>query len=586
MSGICGIYGKGDVEEMTRILSHRGPDDLGFYLEGPLQMGCHRLAVFDIGGGHQPMSNEDQSLWAVLDGEVFNFEDIRAELAKSGHVFRSNTDTEVVVHAWEEWGESCLCRFNGQFGIGVWDGKVLYLARDRLGEKPLYYYQRGGRLLFASEIKSLLTQVSPIPRFTDEFRDFESLVLGDTLFQNVRELMPGHILRFDGSELEVERWWELPVFDGPYRSEESYADELRWLLDDSVRLRMKGDVGVGVLLSGGIDSAILCCLARPEHAFTITFRDQGSVYDELSDARMIAKKSKSRLHVVRPKASDLREMLPGMIWHQDFPVGSMSSVAVFLACREASKHVKALLSGQGADELFGGHVRYLMMLAEERLGSEPAFSNYLPLARYFWSPEMFSDPPDRYYTLINRGPGVDPKCRGHVRRMFSRHSHLVDKMGYSDLNLALPTVLHMDDRASAAFGLENRNPFLDHRIVEFAFRLPPELKIDGFTTKSILRKAVRGLAPERVISRTDKMGLVVPVLTWFKKGLKRWSDVRIKRFKERYETNFLDAAWEAAGDRGEFDRKDYMRVCLEVWMEVMIKGEAGGPDDLRLQRRS
>jgi len=582
MSGICGAYGKGDIEDMTRILSHRGPDDLGFYLEGPLQMGAQRLAVTDIAGGHQPMSDEKQNVWVVLDGNVYNHDDLRAELKKAGHHFRTHTDTEVIAHAWEEWGPACLDKMNGQFALAVWDRKKLHLARDRMGEKPLYYYQRGGRLLFASEIKSLLTQISAVPRFTDEFRDFEAPMQGDTLFQNIREVPAGARLIFDGETLEEIQWWELPSFDGPYKKDKEYVDELRELLKDSVKLRLQGDVPVGLLLSGGLDSAILACLAKTKHVYTVTFRQEGQAYDELSDAKLIAQRTGAKLHQIRPKAKDLQEMLPGIMWHLDFPVGSLSSIAAFMAAKTASKDVKSLLMGQGADEIFGGNVRYLMMLAEDRVGRLPVFQNYLPLARYFWHPEMFSDPPDRYYTLMNRGPNTDPKCRGLIRKLFEKHSNLVDKMGYTDLHLALPTVLHMDDRATAAFGMENRNPFLDHRIVEFAFRLPPHMKVKSWTSKVVLREAMRGIVPDRILDRIDKMGLAVPIEHWFRKDLKRWSDIRVKRFRERYETNFLNAAWDYAGDRGEFDRKDYMRVCLELWFELMINPEEGAWENIAL----
>ncbi len=570
MSGICGTFGKGDIEEMTRILSHRGPDDLGFYMEGPLQLGAQRLAIMDMAGGHQPMSNRSQTMWAVLDGDVFNYEEIRAELSPQGHAFKSATDTEVVIHAWEKWGPNCLRKMNGQFALALWDGATLFLARDRFGEKPLYYYQRGSRLLFASEIKSLLTQLTAAPRFTDEFRDFEAPLFGDTLFQNIRELPAGHMLSFDGKGCDLTRWYDVPVYEGPYSSAKDYADELRWLLEDSVRLRLKGDVEAGVLLSGGLDSAVLACLAKLEHVFTVTFKESGEQFDEFDHAKLVARKTKSRHHVIRPKAKDLQDLMAPMVWHLDYPVGSTSSLAAFMAAKKASAHVKALLTGQGADEILGGHVRYLMMLAEDGLGQVEAFRNYLPLARYFWSPEMFSEPSDRFYTILCRGPGRDQRVRARMKDLFSRHNHLIDKMGYTDLHVSLPTVLHLDDRATAAFGLENRNPFLDHRLVEFAFRLPPEMKVDGYLSKAILRQAMRGVVPAEILNREDKMGLAVPVGKWFRKNLKRYSEVRIRRFRERYDANFLNGAWDAAGDRGEFDRKEYMRVCLEVWMETMI----------------
>ncbi len=584
MSGICGIFGKGDIEEMTRVLSHRGPDDMGFYIEGPVQLGCRRLAIVDMEGGRQPMTNSSQDLWILLDGDIFNYAELRKELSLSGHSFETKTDTEVALHAWEEWGPDCLSRFNGQFALAVWDGKCLYLARDRMGEKPLYYYQRGGRLLFGSEIKSLITDISAKPRFTDEFRDFEAPLFTDTLFTNIRELMPGTYLSFDGKDLNIRDWWEVPVYDGPYRKEGDYIEELRWLLEDSVRLRLCGDVPVGVFLSGGIDSVIIASLARTDQAFTVSFPETGEPYDELSVASRVAADLDMKLHAVKPKPRDLRDFLPGMIWHLDQPVGSLSSLGVFMASQRAAEMgVKSVLVGQGADEFFGGHVRYLMMLAEDRLGREPALQHYLPLARYFWHPQMFGEPASRYYDLLNRGPGKDRKCRSRVRELFSRHHNLVDKMAYTDIHIALPTVLAMDDRATAAFGIENRNPFLDHRLVEFAFKLPPEYKVDGFKSKSILRKAMQGKAPDYVLERMDKMGLAVPVGRWFRKELKKWADVRQRRFRERYEANFLNAAWDYAGDRGEFDRKSYMRVCMELWMEIMITHEGPSWDKLPLQ---
>ena len=570
MSGICGVYGKGDVDAMTRILSHRGPDDMGFYIEGSFQLGVRRLAVFDIKGGNQPIGNERQNIWAALDGNIFNYKDIMKELEEKGHNFRTETDTEVIVHAWEEWGENCLNMFNGQFAIAVWDGQTVYLVRDRVGEKPLYYYQRGKRLLFASEIKSLLTQISGVSKFTDEFRDFDAPLFNDTLFGGIWEVPPGHFLSFNGEKSQVTKWWEFPQYNGPYRSEREYVDELRWLLNDCVKIRSKGEVPFSALVSGGVDSAWIACTAKPEHLYTVNFRDKEDAYDELEWAKLVAEKSGSKLHIIQPKSKDLKDYLPNIIWHLDYPAASMSSLGIFMAAEQAAKKSKAILIGQGADELFGGHVRYLMMLAENRLGREPSLQNYLPLARYFWGQDIFSDTPDRYYSMLSRGPGVDPKVRGKIRGLFKQHNHLIDQMGFTDIHISLPSVLSMDDRATAAFGVENRNPFLDHRLIEFAFKLPPELKVKGFESRVIYKKAMRGIVPDQILNRTDKMGLAVPVGPWFKKELKRWSEIRIKRFRERYEANFLNGAWDAAGSRGTFDRRDYMRVCLEIWMEIMI----------------
>ena len=566
MCGIAGIYGPGDIEAMTRILAHRGPDDLGYYLEPPIQLGVRRLAIIDLAGGHQPMANEDESLWIVFNGEIFNYQELRVELIQLGHSFRTQSDTEVILHAWEEWGESALDRFNGMFAFALWGKRRLVLARDRMGEKPLYYHHRPGCFLFASEIKSILTQVPAEARLEADFRDFECAIGEDTLFAGIKELLPGHLLRYDGKKVEVQRWWEVPTYAGPYHGEQDYVEELRFLLEDSVRLRLRADVPVGLFLSGGLDSAAIACLGRPEHVFSASFK-LGPAYEELEYAKLIAKRIKARHHVVRPRPEDFRRRFPKMIWHLDQPVSTASPIAEFMLAERARKFVKVALGGQGADEIFGGYTRYLLMLEGERILDAEPLRNYQSLARHFFGRALAEDPALRYYHLLNRGPDLDPVPLALVQALFARHAHLIDRMGYADVRLSLPSLLTMNDRATAAFGLENRSPFLDHRIVEFAFRLPPELKVRELTTKYVLRQAVRGIVPDPIIDRMDKKGLVVPAGNWLEGPLRRWCEAKLKRLRERLEARDLLQAQDRASDRGEFDRRAYTRLCLEQWFE-------------------
>ena len=562
MCGIAGIYGPGDIEAMTRILAHRGPDDLGYLLLPPIQLGVRRLAIIDLQGGHQPMANEDESLWIAFNGEIFNYQELRRELTERGHTFRTRCDTEVILHAWEEWGESALDRFNGMFAFALWQDRQLILARDRMGEKPLYYFHQPGRFLFASEIKSILTQIPAEPRLGPDFRDFDSALGENTLFEGIKELLPGNWLRFDGKRLEVKRWWEIPTYEGPYHSEQDYVEELRYLLEDAVRLRFQADVPVGLFLSGGVDSAAIAGLGRPEHVFSVSFK-QGPAYDELEFARMVARRIKARHHVVRPRPEDFRRRFPKLIWHLDQPISTASPIAEFMLAERAQKYVKVALGGQGADEIFGGYTRYLLMLQGERILDAPPLRHYQPLARHFFGQALSEDPAERYYHLLNRGPEMDPGTLAFLQALFARHAHLIDRMGFADARLNLPSLLTMNDRATAAFGLENRSPFLDHRIVEFAFRLPPELKVRELTTKYVLRQAVRGIVPDPIIDRADKKGLVVPVGKWLREELRRWGEAKLKRLRQRPEVEALLEAQDRASDRGEFDRRAYSRLSLE-----------------------
>jgi len=509
MCGIAGVYGRGDIRAMTRRLTHRGPDDEGFFEQGPIQLGARRLAVIDVAGGHQPLATADGSHWITYNGEVFNYLELRAELVQKGHVFRTQSDTEVVVNAYRQWGPACLDRFIGMFAFAIWDGRQLFVARDRMGEKPLFYALRGERFLFASEIKALLVEVPPEPAVDDSFPVLEAAIEPDTLFRGIHALLPGHYLVFDGQRITTHQYWSIPEGPADPRPLDELAEELEGLLRDAVRLRLRSDVPVGLFLSGGLDSSLLAALARPQKVFSCRL-PYGEPFDEERHARAMAESIGTEQHWTTVTPQDLRRELPRVLWHLEQPIATTSSVAEFALARLARDHVTVALGGQGADEAFGGYVRYVLMTEEERLRQAPLLTQYHPLARVLWGADVFGPPAERYFRLLRRGDGPDTVA-DKLAAVFRRRGSLVDRMGASDFALTFPSLITMNDRAAAAYGLENRTPFLDHRVIELAFRLPQVAKIDGFRTKVLLSRVARRLVPESIVERTDKKGLGVPV---------------------------------------------------------------------------
>lgn len=569
MCGIAGVYGPGDVRAMTRRLAHRGPDDEGFYESGEVRLGARRLAVIDLETGHQPLATADGSHWIVYNGELFNYLELRAELEALGHAFRTKSDTEVVVTAYRAWGARCLERFVGMFAFAVWDGRELFLARDRLGEKPLFYARDGARFLFASEIKALLAELPVRPRLDDRFPVLEAVLEPDTLFQGIDALLPGHYLTFDGSSLRVARYWALP--EGPVdpRPEAELVEELRGLLQDAVRLRLRSDVPIGLFLSGGLDSSLLAALARPAKVFTCRL-PYGPAYDEHEHARAMADALETQVFTVTLGPEDFQRDFPRILWHLEQPIAATSSVAEFALARLAREHVKVALGGQGADEAFGGYVRYVLLAEEQRLATSPLLRDYRPLAQLLWGAEAFGDPALRYFRLLQRGVGSQAVLE-QLRAIFARRGSLVDRMGAVDFAMTFPSLITMNDRAAAAYGLENRTPFLDHRVVEFAFRLPQQAKLQGFVTKAILRKAARGLVPDAIVDRPDKKGLGVPVGRWLNGELRGWAQELLGSLRRRG----IDL--EPARERGEFDRTLFTKVGLELWFRTFVDGGGKGP---------
>ncbi len=561
MCGIAGIMsgnGRPVYEEELRVmcaaLRARGPDDEGAYLGRDVGLAMRRLSIIDLETGHQPIGNEDGSVWVVLNGEIYNYRELRAELTGRGHVFTTGTDTEVIVHLYEEWGDRCVERLRGMFAFAVWDDRRrrLLLVRDRLGIKPLYYAEVNGRLLFASELKAIL-QLREVER-TINWDAFDHLLAymttppQESIVAGVHKLEPGHRLSVvPGGAPRIERYWRVQFAPEYGRSEDDLAEELRARLMESVASHLVSDVPVGAFLSGGTDSsAVVAAMAAGGagrvQTFSIGFRDEG--FNELPYARMVAERFGTDHHelILDP---DVVGILKDLAWDLDEPLGDSSAIPTYMVSKLAAQHVKVVLSGDGGDELFAGYTKYVV---EER----QRWARFLP-APARWALGTLSDlmpegakgknwlhhyslpDAERYldastlFTRRLRQHMVTPEVRAHLARSRterSRIAHLTQATGHwlsalqtMDVEHYLPLdILTKVDRMSMAHSLEARVPLLDHTFVEFAARIPEAMRMAQGQTKRIFTRALRGLLPDGVLDR-PKQGFAPPIGQWLRKHL-------------------------------------------------------------------
>ncbi len=632
MCGICGELGfsastlveQGDLQHMADLIRHRGPDDEGFYDRCGVGLGMRRLSIIDLAGGHQPVFNEDYSCCIVYNGELYNFLDLRPELEGRGHVFRTQSDTEVILHAYEEWGPECLRRFNGMFALAIWDErrKVLFLARDRIGEKPLYYYQDRDRFIFASEIKAILADQS-VPRHLNlrglaNFLAFGHAVAPETIYQNIYKLLPGHYLLAKDGDVRVTRYWDVgdepQLVDGAVLSEDVYAEHILSLLDDSVRRRMIADVPVGAFLSGGVDSSAVVALMKrhatgPVKTFSLGF-NTGGAYNELSDARYVAQWLGTEHHELQVEHFDLIQTLRTLVYHYDEPFGDAAGFPVYLLSRFAREHVKVVLSGDGGDELFGGYRRYAADQVApfyQRLPGAltntamPAVVDLLPRLRRIKRTVQtlpISDPARRYAAwLVLFTPELqaellqsdiykaladyDPAWSyPHYYTALNGHtaSDHLNRLMYVDLKTWLVDgYMEKTDKATMACSLEARLPLLDHRLVELAFQIPGRHKIRGWSTKRILKRAVSEIIPAQVL-RKPKHGFSVPTDPWFRGDLKSFTfDVLLdERTRQRgyFNMSVVERLWrEHVEGRHVWDTHLWLLLNFELWHRIYLDGE-------------
>jgi asparagine synthase (glutamine-hydrolysing) len=582
MCGIAGIVAsdrlhpdeRGRAVLMRDVISHRGPDGAGLHADGTAALAHRRLSIVDLAGGHQPLANEDETIWVTYNGEIYNHASVRAELEAAGHRYRTRSDTETIVHAYEQWGDDCVDRFRGMFAFAIWGSprRRLLLVRDRLGIKPVYWALtarsapdgRGERLLFASEIKAILEsgliEARPNRGAVPEVLATRGTAGTETLFEGIHKLLPGHRLVYQDGRVRVSQYWDVPN-GGPDpaladRPDAELVDRFRSLLQESVRLRLMADVPLGMFLSGGIDSAAIAALMtremnRPVETFSVAFEDRA--FSELDYSRQAAEAIGAVRHEVIVGEDDFFGALPRLVWHEDEPIAHPSSVPLHFVSALARDRVKVVLTGEGSDELLAGYGRYPRALMNwkagavyERLvpgalrnGVASALVPRLPgrlgqyAARSFLAmprtaAAMFLDNfagiplRDQRELLASSMTGHDPYAASLAYFNAAGGSQpALGRILYTDIKTYLVELLMKQDQMSMSASIESRVPFLDHKLVEFAAGLPERMKLTGFTTKRILREAVRGIVPDTILTRR-KMGFPVPFGRWM---AGRWNGV-------------------------------------------------------------
>jgi asparagine synthase (glutamine-hydrolysing) len=597
MCGIAGRFNFGQdkviepsvIKAMADIMPYRGPDDSGFYIRPNVGLGFRRLSILDLSAaGHQPMCNEDGTVWVVFNGEIYNYKVLRSQLESNGHVFKSKTDTEVIVHAYEDDPDNFVQQFSGMFAFAIWDEprQRLTVARDQFGIKPVYYFENGKFISFASEIKSLLED-REVPREIDEqsvsnFLSLHYVPAPRTMFKSIKKLMPGHILVAERGALRLKKYWELEKRDPVQISEHDLADSVYAELKESVRLRLQSDVPVGTLLSGGLDSSAMLGIMteltnRPVPAFSVGYSESGNDgFSEFSYSRLAAKHFNSDYHEVVVDSKMFFDFLPKAIWHQDEPIGEPASIPLYYTCKLAKEcGVTVLLSGEGADELFGGYNRHRGEIMARYYGQLPGPVHALIERTFAALPQMpllkkghysmaLRDGWQRYQgwhtvfsrdlksELLNGRSNGLPESFGDA---FDRYSSLtaplndLDRLMWLDLKVWLPDDLLMKkDKMGMATSIEARVPFLDHRFADVMFNIPTGMKVRGLTGKYIFKRSMERLLPKEIIYR-KKAGFPTPISRWMAKDL-------LKPIKEILCNS-------GSNDHGYFDRKVVKRLVEE-----------------------
>lgn len=630
MCGICGIvkFDASDsvspalLEAMTDRISHRGPDAFGYFLDKQVGLGHRRLSIIDLSGGKQPMFNEDGTVVVIFNGEIYNFADLTADLVARGHVFQTRSDTETIIHAYEEYGDDCVTRFRGMFAFALWDKRKqrLLIARDRLGIKPVYYYEGSESFVFASEIKSLL-EVPDVPREVDEtalemFLSLRYVPGPRTMFKKIMKLQPGHLLVMDGSGVHTRKYWDV-AFGRPSISPKDALQQFEHLLEESVRLRLIAEVPLGVFLSGGLDSsAILAMMTRLRHGepvktFSVGYESADGREDdnnEFAYARQVAQAFGAEHHEFRLSPLDFYDFVPKLVWHLDEPLADPSCIPLYFISRLAREYITVVLSGEGADEVLAGYYIYSKMLAIEnlrkipgagaiagslaRLSSGGKYQNYLRMAGL---------PLAQRYRGVSRGfyPAMQARLMGRetspdrsVDELYGpyfdavAHTSPLNRMLYVDTKVWLPDDLLLKaDKMTMANALELRVPFLDHKLVEFAAQLPESMKLENGVGKVLLRRVMQDILPERILHRT-KMGFPVPMQTWLGGPLKQFtretlmaSDSACRRYFDPAVLEELVSGQESGADR---QQELWTLVIFEFWHRAFIGQLAATPRSLQV----
>jgi asparagine synthase (glutamine-hydrolysing) len=597
---------------MKDLLRHRGPDGEGVWMRQQESVGfTHlRLAIIDLSvGAAQPMI-APSGLVITFNGEIYNYRELRGELSDRW-TFRTHSDTEVILAAYDRWGVACLDHLRGMFAFAIWDERKqrFFCARDRFGIKPLYWTEIEGRLYFASEIKALLPFLADIatePSALAEYLTFQYTIGEKTLFQGVHQLLPGHCMIVENGRRVIRRYWDVQYEIDFDHSALYFRNRVRELLDDSLSLHLRSDVPIGSYLSGGLDSSLVAILAarydgRNRLAFHGKFTEYPG-YDESGFACAAASEAHCDLRERAITAEDFRNHIESVIYHLDVPVAGPGSFPQYMVSELAGQNVKVVLGGQGGDEIFGGYARYVLAYFEQciRAALEGTYQSghyvvtiesiipnlgllreYKPMIQTFWKEGLFGDIDARYFRLVDRSADMGEEVDWHAldkaavfeefRAIFNNQANVkkeayFDKMTHFDFKCLLPALLQVEDRMSMAHGLESRVPLLDHPVVEFAARVPADVKFAGGRMKNVLKNAYSDLLPKEIIDRRDKMGFPVPLKEWFEGQLSGFVKDTFTSEVARSRP-FLHAGKVLAnfGSEMRFSRKTWGLLSLELW---------------------
>ena len=637
MCGITGVmrFGNGDqvetgvVRQMCDVMAHRGPDDDGIYTDRAVGLGMRRLSIIDLTTGHQPISNEDGSVWIVFNGEIYNHAELRETLLAKGHQYKTHSDTETIVHLYEEYGRDCVKHLRGMFAFAIWDAgkQKLFIARDRLGIKPLYYRLTPEWLVFGSEIKVILRYPGVQAAFhregLPEYLAFGYLSGEETLYQGIRKLMPGHTMEVghDG-KLRIDAYWDLSLEGEDSGHDESYyVRTYREMLEQAVNSHLMSDVPLGVFLSGGVDSSAVAALMTkirkaPIESFSVGYTEQA--YSELPYARIVAQHLNSIHHEVLVSRQEFFDALPKLIWHEDEPIVWPSSVSLYFVARLARERVKVVLTGEGSDETLGGYTRYAFTL--KNAGWDSVYRSLVPsamrrgirssiansslihatlrrkLAHTFLARDGKDWPSfyfDNFFSAFDQREQEELLTEQFAEELAERTAYrnvlgywerssgeMLQRLLYTDIKTYLVELLMKQDNMSMAASIESRVPFLDHVLVEFATRIPAEVQLKGMAGKHILKKAVSDLLPHSILYR-PKLGFPTPWSGWLAgsqldsieklllepRSLERGLFKRpaIERLFKEHRSNYRD----------NYDRI-WRLLNFELWQRVCIEGESHG----------
>ena len=624
---MCGIVGiihtdqttvSGELlKSMADVIHHRGPDDEGSLVERNIGLYHKRLSIIDLFSGQQPMTFGPLTL--VFNGEIYNYVELRDELRQKGVLFKTTSDTEVILRMYEAYGTEAIPRLNGMFAFLLYDRRThqLIAARDHFGIKPLYYHQTERRICFASEIKALIQHpeipTAPNYKALNEYLTFQFLLGNHTLFDQIFKVEPGHYLLVDtqNGDVKTVKYWEPNFKIDTHHTQAYFIETLRELLEDTVQIQMRSDVPVGAYLSGGMDSSLVSILAAkntPQQlkTFTGAFKE-GKNFDETPYAREVAKTIQADMHLIYPTEKDFVELLPTLIYHLDEPVVGPGLFPQYMVSHLAAQHVKVVLGGQGGDEIFGGYTRYVVAYLEQAikgaiyetneegehivsfnsiLPNLPYLRKYVPMIKQFWSREVFEEMDRRYFHLIDRSENSLGLYTDDYRKHFDRE-HIFhkfqqifnhpdtlsyfNKMTHFDMFGSLPGLLQVEDRVSMAVSLESRVPLLDRRIVDLISGMPAAMKFKGGEMKYILKRAIKDIIPAGIYNRKDKMGFPVPLHIWAQNGASDFiQDILLSQScRERGIFNHQEIQPLIQSERA-FGRSLWGVLSLEIWFQKFI----------------